>query len=84
MADWIKGLDEPLPEGERLLWQGAPRWQSLFVHAFHGRKLAIYFGALLLLRAAFAVADGASLGGALASAAWLLPVPQYKDWVCRH
>ena len=74
MADQIKDLDEPLPEGERLLWQGAPRWQSLFVHAFHGRKFAVYFGALLLLRAAFAVADGASLGGALVSAAWLLPV----------
>jgi hypothetical protein len=74
MADQIRGLDEPLPDGERLLWQGAPRWQSLFVHAFHGRKLAVYFGALLLLRAAFAVADGASLGGALIAAAWLLPL----------
>ena len=74
MADQIRGLDEPLPDGERLLWQGGPRWQSLFVHAFHGRKLAVYFGALLLLRAAFAVADGASLAGALVSAAWLLPV----------
>lgn len=74
MADHIKGLGEPLPEGERLLWQGAPRWQSLFVHAFHGRKFVVYFGAILLLRAAFAVADGASLGGALVSAAFLLPL----------
>ncbi len=74
MADHITGLAEPLPDGERLLWQGAPRWQSLFVHAFHARKLVVYFGAILLLRAAFAVADGASLGSALVSAAWLLPL----------
>ena len=31
-----------------LLWQGAPRLASLAVHAFHVRKIALYFAALLL------------------------------------
>ena len=24
----VRGLPQVLPEGERLLWQGAPRWQD--------------------------------------------------------
>jgi hypothetical protein len=47
----IEGLAEPLPAGERVLWQGAPRWTSLAIHAFHVRKLVIYFGIILGLRA---------------------------------
>ncbi|MFO1323603.1 MAG: photosynthetic complex putative assembly protein PuhB [Burkholderiales bacterium] len=74
MSELIRGLAEPLPAGERVLWQGAPRWQPLFVHAFHGRKLAFYFGAILLLRGAFAAADGASLAQAAVSALWLAPL----------
>ncbi len=43
----VRGLPEPLPVGERLLWQGAPRWQTLTIQALHVRKLAIYFAAVL-------------------------------------
>ena len=39
----VRGLPARLPEGERLLWQGAPSWWRLAVHAFHVRKVAIYF-----------------------------------------
>jgi len=74
MSELIRGLPEPLPAGERVLWEGAPRWQSLFVHAFHGRKLAFYFGALLVLRAAFAAADGADASHALVASLWLVPL----------
>jgi len=74
MADTIRGLPEPLPEGERVLWQGAPDWKALFVHTFHGRKLAIYFAVLLILRGTFAVADGATLSRTLVAVAWLLPL----------
>ncbi len=44
------GLPEPLPRGERMLWQGTPDWKRLAIHAFHVRKLAIYFSAMLGLQ----------------------------------
>lgn len=74
MAQFIAGLPEPLPEGERVLWQGAPATRSLLLHAFHLRKLTIYFGVILLLRGLFAVADGATTGSAIVAMLWLLPV----------
>jgi hypothetical protein len=61
------GLPEPLPPGEQLLWQGSPDWRSLARRAFHLRKLAAYFGALLVLRVAFLVSDGAAMAEALRS-----------------
>ena len=59
------GLPEALPEGERMLWQGAAQAESLAVHTFHVRKLAVYFGALIALRIVFKVADGVSVAAAL-------------------
>ncbi len=47
------GLPEALPAGERILWQGAPDWRELALHAFHVRKLAVYFLLMLALQAAF-------------------------------
>lgn len=44
------GLPEPLPRGERMLWQGSPDWRTLAIHAFHVRKLAIYFTGMLGLQ----------------------------------
>ena len=49
----IRGLPSALPEGERLLWQGVPRWRSLAVRAYHVRKIAVYFAVLALARIAF-------------------------------
>jgi Bacterial PH domain len=66
------GLPEPLPAGERILWQGAPDWRTLAVEALHVRKIAIYFGVLMLWRGLGAAADGASVLEALASASVLL------------
>ncbi len=40
-------LPEPLPAGEKLLWQGKPDWRVLAVRSFHLRGLAIYFGLIL-------------------------------------
>lgn len=73
-ATTVRELPEPLPAGERILWQGAPDWRSLYRTAFHARGLAMYFGALLLLRGSFALADGAGLAGAALSMLWLLPL----------
>ena len=54
------GLPEPLPEGEKILWQGTPDWQALAVHAFHVRKVAFYFGLMLTWQAISLNADGAT------------------------
>ena len=49
----IRGLPPgALPEGERLIWQGAPSWKGLACRALHIRMLALYFGALLVWCAA--------------------------------
>ncbi len=67
------GLPEPLPRGERLLWQGHPDGPTLALEALHWRKLALYFTGLLILRGAFVTNDGGSLWQAVVAAAWLLP-----------
>jgi len=68
------GLPETLPAGEKLLWQGSPQWRALAVEVFHARKLALYFMAILLLRAVFVLYDGGGIGAVLKSWAWLLPL----------
>ncbi len=68
------GLPEPLPTGERLLWQGAPVWHRLAIDALHLRKLALYFGALLLLQGAVTLAGNGSLADALMASARLAPL----------
>jgi hypothetical protein len=70
----VRALPAPLPEGETILWQGAPVWRSLYRVAFHARGLALYFGVLLLLRAGAELLDGRGAAGALVAAAWLLPL----------
>ena len=45
------GLPETLPVGEKILWQGAPDWRQLAVHAFHVRKLTVYFALMIGLQA---------------------------------
>jgi hypothetical protein len=34
-----------------VVWQGAPDWRSLAVHAFHVRKAALYFALMLAIQA---------------------------------
>ena len=61
------GLPEPLPSGERILWQGAPRWSVLSVHAFHLRKIGIYFVGMIALQW-FYLAGGAATNGEILTA----------------
>ena len=68
----VRGLPQVLPPGERMLWQGAPRWQDLAVHAFHARKVIWYFAALAAVQAGFRLAAGEDLAVALAPFQWLL------------
>jgi len=45
------GLPSALPKGERVVWQGAPDWKRLAIHAFHVRKVALYFALMLAVQA---------------------------------
>jgi hypothetical protein len=70
----VKGLPERLPAGERMLWQGQPSWRALAIRVFHVRKIAIYFGLILMWRLASAWIDGSSSASAAAFLVWFLPV----------
>jgi hypothetical protein len=71
------GLPEPLPEGERVLWQASPEWRGIALRVFHVRKLAAYFALILALRGALLVSDGTPIGAALLDLLWLSPVPLF-------
>ncbi len=68
------GLPEPLPAGERVLWQGSPDWRVLARHVFHVRALAFYFGAILTIRGAFVISDGGTAAAALKAVGMTLPL----------
>lgn len=65
----IRGIPAKLPEGERILWQGAPDTWKLARRAFYAGPVAIYFGVLATWSIAAGLADGtpaADIGWALA------------------
>ncbi len=45
----IKGIAAPLPDGEHLLWEGAPDRAALARHSLHVRVVAGYFAVIILL-----------------------------------
>lgn len=55
----VPGLPAVLPQGERILWQGAPVRKALARHAFHVRGVSLYFAALLVWHGFSAGASGA-------------------------
>lgn len=63
-----RGLPEPLPPGEQVLWQGAPYGKALARHALHVRKVGAYFAAVAVWLAADALAGGAGPVAALGQA----------------
>ena len=63
----IRGLPALLPAGEKLLWQGSPEWKSLAIHAYHVRKIAIYFLLLVLWRIGIGIKSGHSASAIAAS-----------------
>lgn len=76
-ASTVRDLPQTLPQGERVLWQGAPHWRQVFLRVFHARKLLVYFGLLLALRAAFTIGDGGGASEAALSVVWLAPAPLF-------
>jgi len=53
------GLPERLPSDEFIVWQGSPDVAALAYSAFHFKKLALYFAALILVCAWPALECGA-------------------------
>lgn len=70
----IRGLPERLPQGEHILWQGAPDWKSLAIRALHVRAVIAYFASLFVWSVWAATSEGSALGAALLIAARLVPV----------
>jgi hypothetical protein len=54
---WIRGVPQPLPAGESLLWEGAPGWAGLLRHALHVRLISTYFTLIILAGLVGAVRD---------------------------
>jgi hypothetical protein len=69
-----RGLPEPLPQEESLLWQGAPRWTGFAQRVFRLRMVAVYFAAILAVRVAALLSAGASLASVANSSLILLAV----------
>ncbi len=55
------GLPEPLPAGERILWQGSPDWKLLAMEAFHVKRLSLYFALMIALQAVLSWDDTQSV-----------------------
>lgn len=64
----IPGLPGRLPEGEHIIWQGAPVRAQLARTAMHTRGISVYFGALVL----FSLALGSLVGAAMTATAGLI------------
>ena len=70
----VRGLPAHLPAGEKMLWQGAPRWQDLAVHAFHARKVLIYFLLLAAGQGVVRLVSGSTAADATRPFLWLIPL----------
>jgi len=69
------GLPEPLPVGERQLWQGAPDARVVAREIFHIRAVAIYFAVLLAWKLFADWHDGVGLVDALVGTLKVAPLP---------
>ncbi len=52
------GLPSALPGNEKVLWQGSPDWRQLALHAFHLRKIGIYFALMFAVQASYLLGQG--------------------------
>jgi hypothetical protein len=70
----IRGLPADLPEGETLLWQGAPDWKVLAREAFHIRAVGAYFAVMIVWRILGALVAGQTAPAALTTAIEVAPL----------
>lgn len=52
----VRGLPGLLPEGEHIIWQGAPDWKQMAIAALHIRLSVLYFAGIV----SWAIASGDS------------------------
>lgn len=57
-----RGLPGPLPEGESILWQGAPEARAFARDVLHGRLIALYFAGATVFVAGLQASQGRSPG----------------------
>ncbi|MDX2223419.1 MAG: photosynthetic complex putative assembly protein PuhB [Rhodospirillaceae bacterium] len=69
----IRGLPALPPDGEHILWQGAPDWKVLALSAFHVGTVAAYFAALMVWRGAISYTPEGGVLSAAVSALSLVP-----------
>ena len=67
----IPGLPKKLPEGEKILWQGAPDRKSIMFGTFHVRKFILYAAIMVVWRGATVIYDGGTLMEGIIAAAVL-------------
>lgn len=68
----VPGLPATLPEGEHMVWQGAPDARVFARSVLHERKLLAYFGVVAIWKFATALYDGGSLLQAAISASFMI------------
>lgn len=65
-------LPAPLPEGERVIWQGRPSLKGLALRSFHIREAGIYVGLLLAWKGWSTWSAGSSAADIMAAVSWVL------------
>ncbi|MDA9877594.1 photosynthetic complex putative assembly protein PuhB [Luminiphilus sp.] len=66
----IVGLPSELPEGEQVLWQSSPTWNSMARRVFQLHAASLYFLLLISGHAVYRIMDGASLSVLTGTLAW--------------
>jgi hypothetical protein len=69
----IKPLPEPLPEGEKVLWQDSPAWKPFSRRVFQLDKIALYFLVIVAWVATSAYLETREGIALLRSLAWSIP-----------
>lgn len=67
----VRGLPARLPQGEHIVWQGAPDRARFLQSVLHVRKIALYFGVLIAWRIGAGLYDGSALTNIAITALWL-------------
>ena len=66
----IIGLPSELPEGEQVLWQSSPTWNSMARRVFQLHAASLYFLLLISGHVVYRIMDGASLSVLTGTLAW--------------
>ena len=66
----IAGLPADLPQGEHVLWQASPNWESLAKRLFQVYTASLYFVVLIAGHAIYRIMDGAPVSVLTGTLAW--------------